>query len=804
MTSERSTRKHNLPAPASSFIGREQELREIRQRLTEHRLLTLMGAGGTGKTRLALQAATAERERFADGVWLVELAPLSRPELVGETLASVLTVPETAEPPLEERLCAALSAKHLLLVLDNCEHLLDACARLVALLLANSPGLRVLVTSREPLLISGEVVVHVPSLHLPDSFEPLDQERLLSYDAIHLFVERAQAAEPSFRFTSVTAGPVVEICRRLDQRFQLLVVGDRTASPRQQTLEATIEWSERLLPEAEQVLLRRLGVFVGGFTLEAAEQVCAGPYSSHQGQETLTPQTILPHLLALVNKSLVHYDQDAGRYRLLETIRLFALARLAQAGETAYVRRQHFAWYLQLAEDGAALLGGPGQQAWFTRLEQEHDNFRTALGWAIDEDRADEAARLALGLWRFWHMRTYQREGLRWLERILALDAVTPLPPAFRPRLLNALGVLCHSLRQFDRATSYHTEALQLWRALDDREGQTQALLDISWQQFDEMNVDQARTSAREGLALARVVGDRQAEARALLLGGLAATEADLVEEAASALEESLAFFREMGDTTSMALAMAALARAEGIRGNDERVKPLLREAVRLLVKLGNFIYLVSPLVALGFMAMHSEVQPEGAHSAAQVFGMLATWSEKLGGASPWAEGPLQQTIEQVKEMLGVETFAQAFEVGKQMTPADLGRLAEQITAPAQEIILPTPPPPAPAHSRLSAREVEVLHLVATGLTNAQIAHHLSVTSRTVNAHLTAIYRKLGVSTRSGAIRYASPMASWWNDGPKQICWACCNNSALFLCQGKPVCNPCSLHPGMNLTIVVQ
>jgi len=781
MTSEVSIHRHNLPAPVSSFIGREQELTALRQGLHEHRLLTLTGVGGTGKTRLALQVATAERERFADGVWLVELAPLSQPELVGETLATVLAVPETAEPPLEERLCAALSAKHLLLVLDNCEHLLDACARLVAHLLANSPGLRVLVTSREPLGISGEVVVRVPSLRLPDSFEPLDEERLLSYDAIHLFVERAQAAEPSFRFTTVTAGPVVEICRRLDgiplalelaavrvrglgvaylaarldQRLALLTAGDRTALPRQQTLEATIEWSERLLPEAEQVLLRRLGVFVGGFALEAAEQVCVGAYSGQQGQGTLTPQTILPHLLALVNKSLVQYDQAGGRYRLLETIHLFALARLGQAGETAYIRRQHFARYLQLAEDGAALLGGPGQQAWFSRLELEHDNFRTALDWAIDAGRADEATRLALGLWRFWHMHTYQREGLRWLERILALDAIAALPSAFRPRLLNALGVLCHSLRQFDRATSYHAEALRLWRALDDREGQAQELLDISWQQFDEMKVDQARKSAQEGLALARVVGDRQAEARALLLGAIVAVESDLVEEAIPALEESLVLFRERGDTANMAFAMAALARAEGIRGNDERVKPLLREAVRLFVQLGNFINLVTPLVALGFMAMHAQMQPEGARSAAQVFGMLAAWSEKFGGTSPWAQGPLQQTIEQLTVMLGAETFAQAFEVGKQMTPADLVRLAEQITAPTSQKIPPTPPQPTPPHARLSPREMEVLHLVATGLTNAQVAEALTITPRTVNAHLTAIYGKLGVTSRAGAIRYA-------------------------------------------------
>jgi predicted ATPase/DNA-binding CsgD family transcriptional regulator len=781
MASERSTRKHNLPAPASSFIGREQELREIGQRLGENRLITLTGTGGTGKTRLALQAATAERDHFSDGIWLVDLAPLAASELVLETIAKVLNLPDAPDPALIERLGAYLEPRHLLLVLDNCEHIIEECARIVAFLLTRCPRLMLLATSREPLLVSGEVVLRVPALSLPDEADPADRARFLHYDALRLFVERAQAASPSFRLTDGNAGVVAEICRqldglplalelaarripemgvvslayRLDQRFQLLTRGDRTALPRQQTLHATIDWGYRLLSGPEQVVLRRLGIFVGDFSLEAAESICLGAYLDQNGGESITPETILNHLLQLVNKSLVQFNQNTDRYRLLETIHLFCLERLIEAGEMPDLRLRHFAWYLQVAEHAAPNLSSSEQERWFMRLEAEHANLRAALGWVIDEGEAEAAARFALAMWRFWHTHTYQREGLRWLERILAQDAVTPLPPALRPRLLNALGVLCHSLRQFDRATSYHTEALWLWKALDDREGQAQALLDISWQQFDEKKVDQARTSAREGLALARVVGDRQAEARALLLGGLATTESGLVEEAVSALEESLVFFREMGDATNMALAMAALARAEGIRGNDERVKPLLREAVRLLVQLGNFIYLVSPLVALGFMAKHSEVQPEGAHFAAQVFGMLATWSEQLGGASPWAEGPLQQTIEQLTAMLGADTFAEAYEIGKQMTPADLVRLAEQITAPAQEIILSTPPRPAPAHSRLSAREVEVLHLVATGLTNAQIAHHLSVTPRTVNAHLTAIYRKLGVPTRSGAIRYA-------------------------------------------------
>jgi len=257
---------------------------------------------------------------------------------------------------------------------------------------------------------------------------------------------------------------------------------------------------------------------------------------------------------------------------------------------------------------------------------------------------------------------------------------------------------------------------------------------------------------------LAQEVGDQRAQARALLLDGVAATEGDQVEEAIPSLEESLVLFREMGDTANMAMAMSALARAEGKRGNHERAKPLLRDAVRLQVQLGTFIDFIGPLVALSFMAMQTPVQPEGARCAAQVFGVMAAWSEKmaqLGGKSPWAMGPFQQGIEQVTAILGANAFAQAFEIGKQMTPVDLVRLAEHITAFPSPVILSGPPHPAPAHAHLTARELEVLRLVSTGLTNAQVAQHLSVTPRTVNAHLTAIYSKLGVSTRSGAIRYA-------------------------------------------------
>ncbi len=778
------THKQNLPSPVSSFIGREQELIEIRQCFQYHRLITLTGVGGTGKTRLALEAATAELDSFSDGVWLIDLAPLTTPELILETITNVLHLPEHADLSPFEQLAASLEARHLLLVLDNCEHVLEECARIAASLLARCSRVTLLTTSREPLSISGEVVFRVAALNLPDPSRSLDLTRLLSYDSIHLFVERAHAADHSFRLTESNAPVVAEICqrldglplalelaavrtramsvaelsKRLDQRFHLLTTGDRTALVRQQTLHATVEWSYHLLSESEQVVLRRLGIFVGAFELQAAESICAGTSPGQNEAALLTPETIQHHLLQLVNKSLVQFNQETSRYRLLETIRLFSLERLAEVDETQDVRRQHFAYYLQRAEHAAPGLSGPLQEVWFTQMEAEHDNVRSALTWALEMDRAEEAARLALAVWRFWHTHTYQREGLRWLDRILALDAVTPLPQAVRSRLLNALGVLSHSQYQFDRAMSYHTEALRLFREEGDLLGIAQALCDIGRQRFEEMKLEQAREYAKESLELARAVGNQLAVAKALFLDAIAATEGDQAEEAIPSLEESLVLFREMGDTGNMAMAMSTLARAEGKRGNHERAKPLLRDAVRLQVQLGTFIDFIGPLVALNVMAMQTPAQPEGACCAAQVVGVMAAWIEKMaqmGGKSPWEMGPFQQDIEQVRAILGTNAFAQAFEIGKQMTSADLVRLAEHITAFPSPVILSGPSHPALAHAHLTVRELEVLRLVSTGITNAQVAHRLIITSRTVNAHLTAIYRKLGVTSRHGAIRYA-------------------------------------------------
>ncbi len=804
----RSARRTNLPAPASSFIGRERELADIGRLLRLHRLVLLTGPGGTGKTRLSLHAAAAELDRFADGVWLVELAPLASADLVADTIGQVLAgpmVPTTTELSPLERLCAVLRTRQLLLVLDNCEHVITACAQIVAQLLARCPAVAVLATSREPLGIAGEWVQRVPPLGLPDpsqSVTAVDLEHLLGYDAIRLFVERAQAAEPSFRLTEVNAAAVVDICRRLDglplalelaavrvrgmgvaylntrldDRFRLLTGGDRAALPRQQTLRTSLAWSYGLLPEPERAVLRRLGVFVGSYSLEAAEAVCAGADITRDGRAVIHPEAVLEHLLQLVNKSLVQLDQDSGHYRLLETIRLYARERLDEAGETHEVRRRHFVHYFRLAEDGVTLVGGPHQEAWFQRIEHEHDNFRAALGWAIEAGRADEASRMALGMWRFWHARTHQREGVRWLERILALAVTHRLPEAIRPRLLNALGVLAHRAGYSKRARAYHAEALRVWRERGDWAGMAQALFDIGWLHHDQVELEPARRCATRSLALAESVGDARLTAAALLLGAIADIESVQLHGALAdpesgrphgvipALERSVVIWRELGDADNLATTLAVLAVAHQQSGEYERAKPLLAESVRLYVGWGNYGDLISALVGLMQQAAGaSDRATEGvemARDAARIIGAMRAWEETTSGmSSPWWTSELGQAIvNKITGRLGPEAFAEAVAEGKGLTTVGFLALADRITAPDHHVGPPRPLPPmqvTAVHAALTPRELEVLRLVAAGLTSAQIADRLTVTPRTVNAHLTAIYAKLGVTGRSRAIRYA-------------------------------------------------
>jgi predicted ATPase/class 3 adenylate cyclase len=398
-----STHPNNLPRQLTTFIGREKEISELEALLVKNRLLTLTGSGGSGKTRLGLQVAAESLAQFPDGAWFVELAQVAKPDLVAQTVATVLGVMEEPGKPILLTLTRHLESKRLLLVLDNCEHLLDACANLADVLMRQCPDVRILASSREALGIAGEQTFRVPSLSLPDRKQKQTVEMLATYESVQLFIDRARLVRADFEVTHRNAPALASICcqldgiplaielaaarvltlsieeidHKLDQRFRLLTGGSRTALPRHQTLRALIDWSYELLNASERRLLQRLSAFAGGWTLEAAEQISAG--------NTVAAGDVLDLLTSLSNKNLIGSDQTDGRsrYRLLETVRQYAREKLLDSGDAEHVRQRHHDYYLALAEDAESKLTGAEQAQWLQRLEEEHDNFRSALEWSL-------------------------------------------------------------------------------------------------------------------------------------------------------------------------------------------------------------------------------------------------------------------------------------------------------------------------------------------------------------------------------------------------------------------------------------
>ncbi|HYY87246.1 MAG TPA: hypothetical protein VFA49_00500, partial [Chloroflexota bacterium] len=432
---------HNLPLQLTSFVGRKSELAQVAHLLRASRLLTLTGAGGSGKTRLALQAADALLGGYQQGVWVVELAPLAESGLVPQTAAFAMGVREEPGEPIEATLVRTLARQQRLLVLDNCEHLIAACARLAEALLKACPNLAILVTSREPLHITGETVFQVPPLSTPDPRRLPQVHRLRQYEAIQLFVDRAAAVHPGFELTPGNGEAVAHICDRLDgiplaielaaarvqalsvqqindrlqDRFRLLTSGSRTALPRHQTLRAMVDWSFALLPEPQRALLRRLSVFAGGWTLEAAEAVCSA--------EPVARQDVLNLLGELVAKSLVTAEESSAgavRYRMLETFRQYGLQRLEEAGELTGTYDAHARYFVEIGNAGDAELVGPTQLACRRRLDLEHDNFRAVLsrsreGLIAERSGAPLGPSLAKNLYLFWFKSSYLGEGADWL-----------------------------------------------------------------------------------------------------------------------------------------------------------------------------------------------------------------------------------------------------------------------------------------------------------------------------------------------------------------------------------------------------
>jgi non-specific serine/threonine protein kinase len=584
---------HNLPLQLTSFVGRERDLDELRQTLASARLLTLTGTGGCGKTRLALHMAADMLDSFPDGVWLVELAPLADPALVPHTIAAALGVRETPGQPILDTLLGALRPKRLLVLLDNCEHLLDACAQIADALLRRCPGIRILATSREALGIAGEVSRRVPSLSVPQE-EGVLGAQLTRWEAVQLFVERAQAVRADFALTEQNAPDVAQVCRRLDgiplalelaaarlqgltvaqlaarldQRFRLLTTGSRTALPRQQTLRATIDWSYDLLGEPERRLFGRLSVFAGGWTLEAAEAVCQGPGI---GQEE-----VLDLLLRLVDKSLVIAEE--GRYWLLETVRQYGRDRLATTGDAQALYAKHAACYLWLAEELEPQLLGPGQAISYDRLDVEHDNLRAALAWGLGEAGEPEAAlRLAGALSWFWFVGGYFTEGRSWLERALAAGAAAPA--SVRSKALKGAGDFAGDQEQ---AEARYAEGLALCRSTHDWRGIATALADLGRVAMERPDYAVARVRFEESLVVGKELADQWRVADALCWLGNVRREQGEYAAARSALEESLAVFRALGNRSGIARALTLLGQIAAHEGDGDAARARLQEAVGL------------------------------------------------------------------------------------------------------------------------------------------------------------------------------------------------------------------------------
>jgi predicted ATPase/DNA-binding SARP family transcriptional activator len=512
--------KHNLSGSLTSFVGREREKKEVERLLGTSRLLTITGTGGCGKTRLAQEVARDLVNAYADGVYLTELASLSESTLVPQAVAEALGVREQPGSSLTDTLADSLSAKTLLLVLDNCEHLVEACAHLVETLLKACPELRILTTSREPLGAAGEVIWQVPSLSGPSPLLRHALEELEGYESVRLFVERARYRNPAFLLDQQNARAVAEICRkldgiplaielaaaraglsveqiaaRLDDPLRLLTGGNRTATPRQRTLRGALDWSYELLVGFERVLFRRLSVFAGGFSLEAAETVSSG--------EGIEEEDVLDLLSRLVDKSLVVSEAtgDGGvRYRMLEPVRQYAQERLEESGEGDALRGRHAAFFLALAEVAESKLVEPDQVSWFERLEREHDNLRAALRNALDRGKVEPGLRVGGAIWRFWYARGHLSEGRRWLEEALAQPGTAPA----RAKALRGAGALAWAQGDYARAETLFEESLALRRELGDRQGVAEAINGLASVARDRGEYARARALFEVNLAVCR------------------------------------------------------------------------------------------------------------------------------------------------------------------------------------------------------------------------------------------------------------------------------------------------------------
>jgi predicted ATPase/DNA-binding SARP family transcriptional activator len=600
-----------LPAPSTSFVGRETALREIGRSLRNARLVTLVGVGGIGKTRLAIEAAREQQEDYPDGIWFAEVTSLTEAVQIPVALANVLQVQETPGRTLLENVLAFLSDRSLLLVLDNCEHLLTGCAEVALTLLQACPRLSLLVTSRHPLGVAGEAICRVSPLELPESAETGAREKeessapaeLLQYAGIRLFVERAQAVQPRFAITEQNATAVADLCRHLDglplalelaaALVNALSVEDlvvRLANPlrlrsredaerpeRQRSLQATLDLSYALLSDTERALLRRIAVFTGGCTLEAVERVCA--------DEDLSEEDIWIALAQLTDKTLIRAEEDGrgrSRYRLLETIREYGRKQLREQREEENLRLRHRYYFLAFAEEAAPHVVSSDQAEWLERLAAEHSNLRAALQWSVE---GTMRVRLAAALWRYWDIRGHWQEGRGWLEK--ALSQMTP-PTRERALASQGAGALAWRQGDYDAAQQHYEASLETARAINDPQRIAAALHSLGILSMTQDKNAAARAFFEECLAIFRGLEDRRGIASTLANLGLVTTYEKDFPAARAFMEESLTLHRERGDPHGVATGLGCLGYLTLQQEDYAAARTYLEEALTIQRELGD------------------------------------------------------------------------------------------------------------------------------------------------------------------------------------------------------------------------
>ncbi len=739
----------NLPIPLSSFVGRQSQVREIKRLLTDGgqqtaapallrppsaRLVTLLGAGGSGKTRLAIQVGTelvgagsprpymdaagsprpymdaaGSPRPYPDGVWWVELAALNDPALVTQTIARALGVSETSGEPLRETVLKFLREKNVLLILDNCEHLIEVCARVVDEILTHCANVTILTTSREALNLYGEAVWNVPTLEVPRATELSLTALMMEYEAVRLFVERARAVNGQFALTEQNAFAVALICRRLDgiplalelaaarvralsveqiaarldDRFQLLTHGARPALPRQQTLRALIDWSYDLLTESERILFARLSVFAGGWTLEAAEQLCSEPSSvgsnplsvdsdpSQLTEHRLRPNSVreitdvLDLLTRLVDKSLVivdHHDSQA-RYHFLETIRAYARERLAQSESAAELYKRHLDFFTQLAESIEPQLWGSEQAVWADRLEVERDNLRAALEWASENDPSENGSRLLLKLGRFWLLHNHFSEGLEHTHKALAQNGSRS--PLLRAKLERMAGDLAWRKGDAQNALEHYHYARDLCEQLDDQHDLGYVLLGIGIVALEIGDHSTARANVEKTLQILRAAGDSTGITLAMVaLGEIARCEGHY-GEAKQLHTQCLEVYSRLGDVRGIGVERLNLGLTYLALGEYEKAYERLTQSNKLFQELGekqNTSYVLEGLALIALARNHAEqaVQLLAAVEALVDFTNHRFWHADLERH--------QQALAHLRERLSETSFARAWDAGHALT----------------------------------------------------------------------------------------------------------------------------------------